>query len=299
MREAGGREGLPSLSEKIKLLQAVRRQPDGSPWRGPTDIRAGLLALSGGLVEVDYSVSMIAKVINGKQREPAALLLAGLAALFDVPADYLLPPVSDHAVEITAEVHKRLLHELKTAAAPVPADAPDEPAAIEAGPDWTAWTLDLTLGVRRIAEDIAAELQITAGQAEILLHLVSSAEPSVSITEMTDLCRISLKTASTSSDALEEKGLLQRHERHLGERRNVRRLALTDHAREIVAKHTRPPATGQHVLDGMSDEDLAAARRLLSLVAGRAGSVGDDAHGGPDAGTRPEPPVTSSALGVA
>jgi DNA-binding MarR family transcriptional regulator/transcriptional regulator with XRE-family HTH domain len=297
--DADGREGLPSLSEKINLLKDVRRRPDGSRWRGPTDIRADLLALPGGLVEVDYSASMIAAVINGKQPNPGALLLAGLAALFDVPVDYLLPPVSDRAVEVTMAVHEKLLHEQKTAGDQPLADCSAEPAAAGDDPDWITWTRNLTLGVKQIADNIAAELGLTPGQAEILLHLAGGEKPSVSMAEMIALCHISSKTASTTTDLLQDKGLLRSQPPQPGDPRNVRRVALTDHAREIVANHTRPPAAGQHVLDSLSVHDLEAAQRLLLVMTGRARSASGDPTESLSADTSREPPVTDSARGVA
>ncbi|MEU7480503.1 hypothetical protein AB0A63_31310 [Lentzea sp. NPDC042327] len=292
MTEADERRELPSLSEKIKLLQAVRRQPDGSPWHGPTDIRAGLLALQGGEVVVDYTVSMIAKVINGSAPNPGALLIAGLAALFDVPADYLLQPVSGRAIEVMLDVHETLLRELAEAEHAAPPEAHDEPAAAEVTPDWTAWTRGLTLGVKRIAEEIAAELQIKPGHAEILLQLTGSTRASVSIAEMIAECQISSKTASLAADALEEKDLLRPCEPQLGDPRNVRRLAPTQRARGIVAKHTQPPPAGRDVLTALSAQDVEAATKLVLLMAQRAQSAaGSDNRG--------QPPVTGSAQGVA
>lgn len=297
MTAAGGDEGarLPSLSEKLKLLMKVRRRPDGSPWRGATDIRAGLLALPGGEVQVDLTVSMIAKVINGTLVNPGALLLAGLAALFEVPTDYLMPPVCDRVVDLTLRVHREL--QALEVAPPAPAEEQNPAAAAADTPDWTSWARDLTLGVKQIAGRIADELELGTGQAEALLQLVGSASASFSVREMADICRFTPAYATRIADVFEDKGLLQ--PQHLeGDSRRIRRLALTDRAREIVDKHTQPGARAQQVLDAMSADELALAERMIAALAGRAPSAGTDG-GRPVDNADPEALKARRARGVA
>lgn len=256
---------LPSIAEKVQLLMRVRRRADGSRWRA-TDIRNDLLNLPGGVVKVDVTLSMIAKVINGRQPNPGPLLRAGLAELFDVPSEYFLPPVSGRIAQVAAAVHRELTEQDAASMAVVDAEVAEPVSADMPEPSWTSVARGLTLGVKRIAEGIAEELSLTVGQAEALLHLAGSEKTSVSIEQMAAVCEVHAATASRIADVLEDRGLLGKHPQELGDHRTVRRLALTDAAREIVARHTGPSHAVRAFLASTSGENLRTARELLAVL---------------------------------
>lgn len=86
-------DGIPRLAERIQHLYEVVPQPDGSPYTNEA-LATEVVALG-----VPASVAQIANLRSGRQSNPSALLLRGIAKVFGVPLDYFFDDDTEQAVK--------------------------------------------------------------------------------------------------------------------------------------------------------------------------------------------------------
>ena len=84
---------IPRLAERIQHLYEVVPQPDGSPY--PNDAGAAELAGLG----ISTSVAQIANLRSGRQANPSAILLRGIAKVFGVPLEYFFDDDTETSVK--------------------------------------------------------------------------------------------------------------------------------------------------------------------------------------------------------
>ena len=84
---------IPRLAERIQHLYEVVPQPDGSPYTN--DAVAAELARLG----ISASVAQIANLRSGRQANPSAILLRGIAKVFGVPLEYFFDDDTETSVK--------------------------------------------------------------------------------------------------------------------------------------------------------------------------------------------------------
>ncbi len=84
---------IPRLAERIQHLYEVVPQADGSPYTN--DAVAAELAGLG----ISTSVAQIANLRSGRQANPSAILLRGIAKVFGVPLEYFFDDDTETSVK--------------------------------------------------------------------------------------------------------------------------------------------------------------------------------------------------------
>ncbi len=90
-------DGIPRLAERLQHLYDVVPQADGSPYSNDA------LAAEVSALGVPVSVAQIANLRAGRQANPSALLLRGIARVFGVPLDYFFDDDTEAAVRSELE----------------------------------------------------------------------------------------------------------------------------------------------------------------------------------------------------
>lgn len=85
-------DGIPRLAERIQHLYEVVPQSDGAPYTNEA-LAAEVVALG-----IPASVAQIANLRSGRQSNPSAVLLRGIAKVFGVPLDYFFDDDTEEAV---------------------------------------------------------------------------------------------------------------------------------------------------------------------------------------------------------
>jgi len=85
-------DGIPRLGERLQHLYDVVPQANGSPYSN--DALVAELAELG----VPVSVAQVANLRSGRQSNPSAVLLRGIAKVFGVPFDYFFDDDTEASV---------------------------------------------------------------------------------------------------------------------------------------------------------------------------------------------------------
>lgn len=102
-------DGIPRLAERLQHLYDVVPQADGSPYSN--EALAAELHKRG----VTVSVAQVANLRSGRQSNPSAVLLRGIATVFGVPLDYFFDDDAEAAVrsELAALVALRSVNGIR------------------------------------------------------------------------------------------------------------------------------------------------------------------------------------------
>ncbi|GLZ35509.1 hypothetical protein Lesp02_76960 [Lentzea sp. NBRC 105346] len=132
---------------------------------------------------------------------------------------------------------------------------------------WAKHVCDLALAVRRMWASIGNDLDgLGQSAVDCLTNLTKSADGTLTIKEIAELGDISPETAARTVTELVDSNLVVRVLPREGEDRRRRRVQITGTARQMIIGYYALQPHNLEWFDQFSDEELAIAAKVFSVV---------------------------------